>query len=211
MVLWLSGRSRWINQLGALYWFSIGFWALTVGLQVHLISWLTPFWWGWFLHLGCTFIPVLMFHFAVVFAGKRNHATQLTLKAAYGIVIVFNLLNLLPGFFTNGIVYRDAYAYPKPALLYPLYFLLFVILIMWGTVLLARRVPSLSGRQKIILKFLIIAHAFAYLGGMDNFLIMVDIRIPPLYPLGLYLIPIYALAMIYATVRHQVLEITELP
>jgi hypothetical protein len=53
------------------------------------------------------------------------------------------------------------------------------------------------------LKLLLTTHILAYLGGMDNFLIMVDIRLPPLYPYGLYLIPPYAVATMYALRRLQ--------
>ena len=43
----------------------------------------------------------------------------------------------------------------------------------------------------------ILLHSLAYMGGMDNFLIMADIRLHPLYPYGLYAVVPYALIGAY--------------
>ena len=205
-VMWMLAPSSKAHKVAAVYWFSISFWAFFVGSQVHTIQRLSPFWWGWFLHLGCTFIPVLMFHFAVVFTGQKSQAVRLGLMAGYVITVAFNLLNLWTNVFTSDTVYRDAYAYPKPALLYPAYFVLFVALVAWGTILLIRHLPALSEAKRSALKLFLVTHVLAYTGGMDNFLIMADIRIPPLYPFGLYLIPPYALAAIYVASWHRLLQ-----
>lgn len=206
--VWLLNPTRRFNRLLAVYWLSIGFWSFFVGSQFQTINWLSPFWWGWFLHLGCTFIPVLLFHFVIAFTEERRPVARQALIVSYAITITFNLVNLWTAVFTNGTAYRDAYAYPQPALLYPLYFLLFVTLLAWGTLLLIRYLPSLPVAKRHILKFLLVTHVLAYIGGMDNFLIMVDLRVPPLYPYGLYLVPPYSLATIYAVYRHRLLEVS---
>ncbi len=205
LVLGLGLRRR-VNQIAAWYWFSIGFWAFFVGSQFSTIRLLSPFWWGWLLHVGCTFIPVLMFHFALALTGDTTLASRRGLLVGYALTIVFNLLNLWTSFFTDGTAYRDAYAYPKPAIAYPLYFLLFVVMVVWGTVRLLRHLPRLPRGKQVALRILLLTHLLAYLGGMDNFLIMIDVRIPPWYPFGLYLIPPYAIAMAYAAWSTRLLE-----
>ena len=195
-----------MSRVAAAYWFSIAFWAFIVGSQPYSIGLLSAFWWGWFLHLGCTFIPVLFFHFAVVFTNAKGFVERRVLSAAYGITVLFNLLNLATKLFTSEAVYRDAYAYPKPALLYPAYFSLFVILVIWGTALIIKYLRYVPAYDRPMLKLMLVAHVLAYLGAMDNFLIMVDIRIPPLYPYGLYLIPPYAFITLYTVHRIRVIS-----
>jgi hypothetical protein len=179
----------------------MAFWALLVGTQAHTIPILSGFWWGWFLHLGCTFIPVLLFHAVIVFTNQNDSRPRKALKASYAITILFNLLNLWPGMFTGQTIYRDAYAYPKPALFFPLYFILFVVLVVWSTLLLIQRLPLLASPEKNLLKLILATQVLAYIGGVDNFLIMVDVRLPGLYPYGLYAIPLYALVTSYGARR----------
>lgn len=198
---WFLNSSRRTNRLFALYWFSIAFWAFFVGTQVYTIPRLSGFWWGWFLHLGCTFIPVLLFHSVIVFTNQKSSTLHNALKTSYTITILFNLLNLWPGLFTSQTIYQDAYAYPKPALFYPFYFILFVVLVIWSTILLTRQLSLLSSVERKLLKLVLVTQILAYMGGMDNFLIMIDVRLPGLYPYGLYAIPLYALATSYSARR----------
>jgi len=190
-----------IKRIMCLYWFSIGFWAFFVGTQSVTISFLSSFWWGWLLILGCTFIPVFFFHLSLVITKQENTTAKRMLIGSYWVTVAFNIFNLLTAFFTGEIVYRDMYAYPKPAFLFIFYFLLFDLLILWGTLLLLRYLRRLTTEKQKCLKLFLITHVLAYCGGMDNFLIMVDVRIPPLYPYGLYVIPFYALATIYVAYR----------
>ena len=132
--------------------------------------------------------------------GGERHM-RITIRAGYGIAVFFVLLNSITPFFTHGIAYRDTYAYPCPALLYPLYFLFFVLLIVWGTVRLMRAVDEFSTKERPFLILFLVVHVLSYVGGIDNFLIMADIRLFPLYPFGLYLVPLYAVAGTFALTR----------
>lgn len=197
MFFWLSNPSGRINRICGMYWFSIAFWSFFVGTQSYTIPRLSGFWWGWFLHLGCTYIPVLLFHSVIIFTRHEISKFHIPLISSYALATLFNLLNLWTKSFTTSTMFRDAYAYPKPALLYPLYFVFFVALVIWSTLLMVKRLGTLSASENKGLQLILITHILAYLGGMDNFLIMADLRFPPLYPFGLYLIPFYALATIY--------------
>ena len=203
---WLKHPSRWLNQISGLYWFSMAFLAFFVGTQPHTIKLLSAFWWGSFLLLGCTFIPVLLFHFVISWTRPDTPVLCKALAISYGITILFNLLNLCTTSFTSGTSYRDAYAYPTPAAFFSLYFILFVVLVVWSTLLLIQYLPTLPLTKQRVLKVWVATHALAYLGGMDNFLIMIDVRIPPLYPFGAYFIPLYASTAIYAAWRYKLLD-----
>ena len=197
LVIYLTRSPKRANSILTLYWLSIAFWSFFVGTQPHSISFLSPFWWGWLLHLGCTFIPVLLFHFTVYFTEQKSSDYRLVLTISYGMALLFNALNFFTKVFTNGTVYRGAYAYPKPSQLYPLYFSFFVILVSWSFLLFIRYLPKLTTKESGALKFMLLGQLLAYLGGMDNFLIMVDVRVPFLYPFGLYFIPPYAITTMY--------------
>ena len=67
---------------------------------------------------------------------------------------------------------------------------------------MTRYLSSLPLPAKKALKLVLVTQTLAYLGGMDNFFIMVDIRLPLFYPYVLYLVPFYSLATIYVAHRH---------
>lgn len=193
-VSWLAlihrPRSR-IHRIFAAYWFSIAFWSATVGWQARLIPLLSAFWWGWWLHAGCIFIPTLLLHFAFEFTRERT--SRWVLRVMYGTSWIYLLLNTWTTLFTHGTAFRDAYAYPTPAVFYPLYFVTFVVSVVYGTLLFVRAKSRLGPARGRGLRNYWIAQLLGYTGGMDNFAIMADLRLFPLYPYGLYLGVAYAL------------------
>lgn len=201
----LRGPKSKLNRIFAAHWFSIAFWAFFVGWQADLIQRLGGFWWGWLLHLGCVLIPTFFLHFAFEYSGETGRARRI-LTAAYVVSIAYLALNLATGFFTGETVFRDAYAYPKPALLYPMYFVTFVASIIYGTLLMIRAGYKAGGETRQALFIYLAGHALGYGGSMDNFLIMADIRIFPLYPFGVYLVAFYGAVAFYVVQRRHFLE-----
>lgn len=182
------------------YWLCIAFWASTVAFQMQFRTWMPDYVWGWFLHLGCVFIPLLFFHFAIYYSGHLEDEV-LVLKIGYMIATAFIVLNTVTPYFTFGTSYRDRYAYPTPAVLYPLYFVYFIVLVIWGTVLLIKPNRKFSVVSQKRLTLFILLNILAYSGALDNFLIMADIRIFPLYPFGLYFVTPYAVIGSYMIAR----------
>ena len=199
LALWHRPGSR-IHRIFAAYWFSIGFWSFTVGWQSALIKKMSAFWWGWFLHMGCIFIPTLLLHFAFAYTRETRHRKML-LGSMYAASLVYLLLNTFTALFTSGTAYRDAYAYPRPSLLYPLYFITFVVSVCYGTYLFIRAKTRRDPNRAKGLRNYLIAQVLGYTGGMDNFAIMADIRIFPLYPYGLYLGVLYAITALTGRIR----------
>ena len=148
---------------------------------------MSGFTWGWFLHVGCIFVPILFLHFTLHLT-RQTERLSLCLKLAYLIGIIFVLLNTFTGLFTGETIYRDDYAYPKPAVLYPLYIAFFQFIGAGTLILLLQWGRKFSGREKAAFYLFLVVHLLAYIGSMDNYLIMYDLRIFPLYPYGLYLI-----------------------
>lgn len=190
-----------VNRLLALYWLCLGSWSFVVGLQAVLLERLPDRLWGWMLHLGALFIAPTFFHFALVLAQRvTRHRGPLIL--VYGLSGAFLLLNSFTEIFTHGTAYRQGYAYPIPAFLYPVFFISFVAFVVWGTILIFRHAQTVHGAQRGPLFSYLAAHIFACVGGMDNFAIMWDITVFPLFPFGLYAVVLYALVSIYAIRRN---------
>ena len=190
-------RSQPADRLFGLFWFSIAFWTCFVGMQFQFLDWMPDYIWGWFLHVGCISVPVLFCHFAFRAANPgQNRSILLTMT--YAAAITFILLNTFTNLFTQEIIYRDYYAYPKPAVLYPLYILFFQATGLWSIFLILKWRKQLPAKSYKILYLFLALHLLAYIGSMDNFFIMYDIRIFPLFPYGLYLILPYAFLGSYA-------------
>ena len=192
----LSKRSR-LSRLFGIYWISIAFWSSTVAFQHFALKFIPDRIWGWFLHLGCLFIPALFLHYSVAANNVKRDCGRFV-KAGYALTIVYVALNTFSNLFTHGTEYRDNYAYPRPSTFYSAYFFSFVVMVIFGTLLFIRSRKNFSSGSRKWFYIFLFFHIFAYAGAMDNFLIMADIRIFPLYPFGLYLVFPYAVIGGYA-------------
>jgi len=191
-----------------IYFLSIALWSFTVAVSPHtpqFASWL-DFLWSRTLHVGCIFIPVLFFHFAVTFANARAQGKWLPF--AYGIAVLFNLLNIFTTTFTRETAYRVQYSYPRPvAPLYLFYVAFFFVLVIATLVILWNARRQCSSQRATVLLLFLIASAMGYFGGVDNFLIMIDVRLFPLYPYGGYLIFLYAVTAGVLIFRRRLLDV----
>ena len=199
---WVFKQRNALNQWFGLFWLAVAFWTYFVATQAELLRWIPGRLWGWVLHIGCIAVPVFFFHFTLHLSNRRKQYA-LALKAVYGLALIFILLNTFADLFTGKIIYRDFYAYPKPALLYPLYITFFQVMGIWTLILLLQVRQRIPEKLRKVLYVYISLHLLAYVGSMDNFLIMYDIRFFPIYPYGLYLIIPYAFGGSYAFQKIQ--------
>lgn len=198
-VFFLSRPGK-LNKLTAAYWLNIAFWASTVGWQEQILKSVPANIWGQFLHLGCVVIPAVFLNWASVFSGHYSKQKKFVM-ACYGVTAAYLTLNAFTSLFTHGTSFRDMYAYPTPSTVYPAYFLSFIFMIVTGTYfILFPKVKFKAESQKWVYVFLAV-HGLAYTGAIDNFFIMADIRIFPLYPYGLYPILTYASIGSFALTR----------
>ena len=181
-----------VEKSFGLFWLSVSFWTFFVGTQLELLKWLSGFKWGWFLHVGCILVPIFFLHFALRLTGTFERFS-FWLKLAGFIGTLFVLLNTFTNRFTAETIYRDFYAYPKPAVLYPLYILFFQLIGIATLILLLGWSKKLPGNLKGTFYLFLVVHILAYIGSMDNYLIMYDVKIFPLYPYGLYLVLPYVI------------------
>jgi hypothetical protein len=174
------------------FWLVVAFWTLFVSQQFELLSWMPPRVWGFLLHLGCIYVPLVYFHFALHLTGKRK-THERALKVGYGFMATFLLLIVFTDFFTAEIIYRDLYAYPKPSVLYPVYITFFQVFGFGGAYLIFRWAAKFQKDTRERVHFFLLLQILAHIGAMDNYLIMYDIQWFPLYPYGLYFILPFAI------------------
>ncbi len=203
--IYFASKKETTERFFGFFWLNVAFWALFVAIQFQLQRRMSGFLWGLFLHLGCVFVPVLFLHFTLHFTQTRDKHASL-LKAAYLAAVSFILLNIFTPFFTGEIINRDDYTYPKPAFLYPLYILYFQVIGFWTLVLLLKLRKVADSKARKCLNLFIVVHILAYIGCMDNYLIMYDIRLFPLYPYGLYFLLPYAVLGSYAIAKFQAIR-----
>ncbi len=200
-VLGVYGLTREAGQvrrrLFAAYSWAISIWSAAVTL-LPFVPAPVAVWAGRVLHGGAIFIPVLLFHF-VRSMRESDRWGGVGVVAAYGIGVFYNLLNLFTERFTTEIVYRIGYAYPRPAGgVYLSYFVFFIVLVGWSLASLWTLSRALSKYRGRGVRLFVFASVLGYLGGMDNFLIMIDVQAFPLFPYGLYLVVLYTLMTGYA-------------
>ena len=174
------------------FWLTVAFWTYFVFHQFELLKQMPGFWWGFFLHLGCMYVPLIYFHFALHLTHTRKKHDR-ALKIGYGLLGFFLILIVFSHLFTGEIVYREAYAYPKPSVLYPIYIIFFQVFGFFGAFLIFRWAAKFNKETRSQIHFFLLLQILAHVGAMDNYLIMYNIQWFPLYPYGLYFILPYAI------------------
>jgi len=91
--------------------------------------------------------------------------------------------------------------------LYPFFMLYFVALIVYGTFLIFRSLLQSEEVRRTQLMYFLIATMLGYVGGLDNFLIMYDIKLFPLFPYGTYAIAIYVILAAFIIFKYRFLNI----
>ncbi len=167
------------------FWLAVAFWTFFVGFQFPIMNRMSSGTWGWWLHIGCISVPIVYYHFALVWTGNSNRRL---LWIGYGLFLIFMLLISFSSSFTGENIFRTYYNYPKPASLYPVYIAFFQFYGALSTWEIFQFRKKIRTESRVYLYLFLIVHLFAWAGSMDNYLIMYDRLIFPLYPYGLYLI-----------------------
>lgn len=191
-----------IKRYFGYFWFCVSFWVFLVGFQFQILRWMDPKTWGFVLHIGCISVPLVFYHFTLKYKSlDLSPFYKRIFFAGCGLFFVFLILIVFTDVFTGEIVYREFYAYPKPSFLYPLYIAYFQFYGILSTMLILRSKNGLEPYKKKYLYSFLMLHVLAYAGAMDNYLIMYDVQIFPLYPFGLYLLVPYVLFGSYSLIR----------
>jgi len=162
------------------------------------------FFWQCFLDISAVFIPVLFFHFILVFLEidqRIKYKIQLALIYLLGLLII--LISPFP-IFKKGVVPLFGFDFwINPGPFYFLLPLLFTGTIFYSVYLLIKGYLQSTGIKKTQIKFIIIAALVGFGGGLTNFFP----QLIKIYPFGNFFVVFYLLFVGYAITKYHLFEI----
>ena len=199
----IYGRSK-IHKIWVLFNLSVGFWgigAFLIGIsnnpQKALFAWRIA-------HIGGIFIPVCFFHTVCIFC-KIDEKYKKVIYVAYLQGFFFLIINWTNLFMSKIVTIFDSIYYQQSSgFFYPIFFLIWVGLVVWGHLELIIYYKNNSGAIRNQILYLFIGMFVGFLGGTTNFLPMFNINF---YPIGNFTIPLYCFIVTYAILKYQLLDI----
>ncbi len=206
LFVFLANPNKRLNRYFAFYTLCISLWSISVYMHQPTLAGISADMWGKILHVGSILIPLGFLIFTFELLGSLNRE-KIVIYSAGVASAVFIYLTMFTDLLINGTTYRDLYCYPTPSKYYILFFIYFVSCVIYGLFKLVRSYQISDNIKRNQLQYLIFGSVFGYLGGLDNFLITIDIIVFPFYPYGAYAIAIYSLITAYAIVTARLMDI----
>jgi len=202
LFVWIKGRQKPINQMWALTCLSIAAWSLGKGMMARAGTFSEAYaWQEWCTYLGATTIPVLFLHFVFLVLNKRP---SWSLKLGYIAAILLFILNV-----TGQLVSIKArppfHFYTLPLRPFGFYLAYFFGLVIYAHALLVRGLFNENERLKNQIKFILLGTSIGFLGGSTSFFLTLNI---PIFPYGIYAVPLYIVTVSYSIFKHQLMDIS---
>ncbi len=183
----------------------IGLIGMYLFLSLTSYDWGSAYYYSLTLNSAAIFIPVLFFHFCVLFTG-RSDPKKIELFLYYLFTIIYSIVVIIfPKLFISNVHSIATLKYCcKPG---PIFFFLpfwFLFLMGYGLTLLHRKYIKSTFEKKKQLRYLFIGSFVGIVGAFDAFLPMLNV---PVYPWGVYLIPISLLIISFSIIRYHLMEI----
>lgn len=197
-----------LNQIFAIYSFSIAWWSLFTILLITSRNAQAGYFWDQVCLSGAVFIPTTFFHFVLVFLRIAKKYIP-CIFACYLISILFFALNWI-GFFVKEVQPNNVFNfYTVPSLVYTCFVSYFSFLSAISVFLLFRVIRQGSEKPRFLkqIKWLFWASCFGYIGGGTNFLLVYGIYVPFFTPLANYAILVYGIAVAYIILKYKFLDI----
>jgi signal transduction histidine kinase len=198
-----SGGGR--NLAFCLFSFSIFVWS--TGHMFWLLSETEAqaLYWVKVLVFGSIFVPYTYFHFVVNITDR--YALRKFVYISYGLAVCLALLNLGP-FVVVRLEPRLGFPYwPVPGVGFPAYLGSFCSLVILGACLLFEKYRTAAIEAKNQYKYILLGTGIGFAGGSTNFLLWMDIPIPPF---GHLLVLVYILGLGYSMLKYRILDFSEM-
>lgn len=155
-------------------------------------------------HIGVIFIATLFFHTAVILCNIETKFKKIIIFS-YLQAFFFLFLNATPLFISKIRIILDSLYYNhSTGLFYPIFFFIWVSLVVWGHFELFIHYRKVSGVKRNQILYFFVGTLVGFLGGITNFFPMFKIDI---YPFGNFTIPLYCLIVTYAILKHHLMDI----
>lgn len=160
------------------------------------------------LHASSIFIPSLFLHFLLCYLKVENKREWITLRASYGISILFWLVNIFkPVYFISSVTTKLGFPYfMNPGPLYTAWMIYFFSIVIYGHAILFFSTIRAEGILKKQRLFFLIGNSLGYLGGLGTFLPVYDVTFFP-YPYGVYGVALFSLVTAYTILRFKFFDI----
>ena len=163
------------------------------------------FWGGNILFSGLILVPVFFLHFVFTLTNRKRILKPL---------IIFYVIS---GFFfillhtTDWLILRDMIPkqsfnyYSIPGKLFPSFFILFLVIIVYSHFELFVTLKQSFGIKRNQIKYVTLASMIAFIGGSTSFFVDFNLNV---YPIGNCFIWTYPIILAYAIVKHRLMDIS---
>jgi signal transduction histidine kinase len=198
-----KGPAKPLNRLWFAFACSVSLWgfgALWISQEQNpstaLLAWRLAY------AFGVIWIPVLFFHFVLIFSESKPDRL---LPLQYAIGAIFSLFCLFSrGFFAGVRFVFSSFYYTKPGLLFYPYFIWWVGLVVYAHYQIYKKYRSASSIRRNQFKYILLAFVLAYGTGSLAYLPNFGIDV---YPYGTFGIMFYPIIVTYAIISYRAMEI----
>lgn len=201
--IFFYGKTK-LHRIWGFFNLSVAIWGYGAFLIGNAVTYGQALYYWRIAHIGGIFIPVFFFHTISIFCNKEKFLKK-AIIFVYAQGFLFLFLNTTNYFISNlRFVFNSFYYNQASGFFYPIFFLIWISLVVWGHCELIscyKYAPSFNKNQ--ILYFLL-GMLVGFLGGSSNFFPMFNIDI---YPFGNFTIPLYCIIATYAILKYRLMDI----
>jgi len=201
-IIWYKGQDRPVSNTFALFAFGIAVWSFGYILwQLSTTTDQALFWIRFFM-AGAIYPPIFFFHFTLAFLKEHEPSYQLLLYIGYILMTFFFAANATSNLFVAGTKSILSFQYwPEPGMLFHPFLIVWLFYAGYAVFVLIREYLNLTNKEtKAQLAYILFGVAVAYIGGMTNYFLWYDIKIPPI---GTVSASIYLGSIAYAIAKYQ--------
>jgi len=190
-----------VNRLWFLLSISISGWSLGLGFLVNASTFATAFHWQVCLYAFAIVIPILFLHF--ISQILEIHIGR-ALAVGYAFAVIFEVLNF-QGRLATAAPHPPFQFYTSALPAYRWYVAYHIVLSLISNVILFAQFKRSRGAFREQLKYIFFGAFLGFGGGLMTFFYTYNV---PIFPYGVYLVPVYIVTVSYAIFRHQLMGIT---
>jgi len=194
-----------LHRLWLAYNAAVGIWGLGCVLislsrseQAALLSWKIAV-------LGADLVPAIFYHFVVIFT-KRKETKLVTIFYLFSFALLFtNYFGLgNPNVAVLNFLFNSFYFIQSASFLYSALLIAWIFIVLLGNLELFQYYRRCSPDEKNRTAYLFFGFLIGFSGALTNLLPHFGIN---LYPFGNFMIPLYSIIVVYAILKHQLLDI----
>ena len=205
VLLFMKGRGRKLSIICEFLCLSLFLWGVG-GFKISLIrSKQEAFLWWQFSHIGIIFIPTFFFHFVYSFLDLRKKFLLRIVYLTAAILVGCNIF--VPNLFLGNLrfVFGKFFWVSRTYLFFVYFFFLCGGGLSYAFILMIKNFKHTLGIKRVQLKYFILAATIAWVGGGANYMITMGMS---LYPYLNFLIALYPAILVYAIIKHRLLDIS---